>query len=90
MSTEFDIKTFQNEAKIALIAKCALIFFSSDFLNGETFALCVLTCGDANKALTVQIMYRGINKGGGALCQNIRRRITTSPPSFRKLLKPLI
>ena len=56
MSTEFDIKTFQNEAKIALIAKCALIFFSSDFLNGETFALCVLTCGDANKALTVQIM----------------------------------
>ena len=51
MSTEFDIKTFQNEAKIALIAKCALIFF-----YGETFALCVLTCGDANKALTVQIM----------------------------------
>ena len=31
MSTEFDIKTFQNEAKIALIAKCALIFFHQTF-----------------------------------------------------------
>jgi hypothetical protein len=45
MSTEFDIKTFQNEAKIALIAKCALIFFSSDFLNGEIFALCFSPVG---------------------------------------------
>ena len=74
MSTEFDIKTFQNEAKIALIAKCALIFFFIRLFKWRNICTLFLTCGDANKALTVQIMQ----KSYACLTQGLRGRSQTT------------